>query len=58
VFEATIMGAEPESRESHLEFRWLPHDEVADTEIRPAAIKCAFSITTAEQRAVWRTWDD
>jgi ADP-ribose pyrophosphatase YjhB (NUDIX family) len=39
VFEATILGAEPESRERHLEFRWLPLDQVADAEVRPAAIK-------------------
>jgi 8-oxo-dGTP diphosphatase len=58
VFEATILGAEPESREGHLEFRWLPLDQVGGAEIRPAAIKCAFSITSAEQRAVWRTWAD
>ena len=39
VFEVTLAEDEPESRESHLEFRWLPPDELAAADLRPDAIK-------------------
>ena len=39
VFEVTLAEEEPESRESHLEFRWLPRDELAAADLRPDAIK-------------------
>ena len=54
VFEAAIADVEPESRESHLEFRWLPLDQVATTEVRPAAIKSVFAAARSDQTAVWR----
>ena len=39
VFEVTLAVDEPESRESHLEFRWLPPDELAAADLRPDSIK-------------------
>ena len=39
VFEATLAEAEPESRESHLEFHWLTRDELAAADIRPDSIR-------------------
>jgi 8-oxo-dGTP pyrophosphatase MutT (NUDIX family) len=39
VFEVTLAEEEPASRESHLEFRWLPRDELAAADLRPDAIK-------------------
>jgi 8-oxo-dGTP diphosphatase len=57
VFDATIADAEPECRESHLEFRWLPLDHVASAEVRPAVIKSVFAAARADQTAVWRSSD-
>jgi 8-oxo-dGTP pyrophosphatase MutT (NUDIX family) len=39
VFEVTLTEEEPASRESHLEFRWLPRDELVAADLRPAEIK-------------------
>ena len=39
VFEVTIADGEPESRESHLEVRWLTPAELAAADLRPDAIK-------------------
>ncbi len=39
VFEVTLAAEEPVSRESHLEFRWLPRDELATADVRPEAVK-------------------
>jgi 8-oxo-dGTP diphosphatase len=39
VFEVTLVEDEPESRESHLEFRWLPRDELAAADVRPDSVK-------------------
>lgn len=35
VFEVAITDAEPLSQEDHLEFHWLPLDQLADTDVRP-----------------------
>jgi ADP-ribose pyrophosphatase YjhB (NUDIX family) len=58
VFEATIAdAAELECRESHLTFRWLPLNQIASEDIRPAAIKSALAATRTEPTAVWHRWD-
>jgi 8-oxo-dGTP diphosphatase len=39
VFTATITTPNPVSQEPHIEFRWLPTDELADSDLRPPALK-------------------
>ena len=39
VFEVTLAEDEPESHESHLEFRWLALGELATRDVRPEALK-------------------
>ena len=39
VFEAAIHEVEPRSREDHLEVAWLAPDELAQADVRPAALK-------------------
>jgi ADP-ribose pyrophosphatase YjhB (NUDIX family) len=56
VFEVAIPHTEPASREGHLEFRWLELDELASTEIRPAALKDAL-VADAET-PFWSGWRD
>ncbi|QUH05016.1 NUDIX domain-containing protein [Saccharopolyspora erythraea] len=57
VFDVTITDPEPVSQEDHLEFRWLPHDQLADTDVRPHALKDAL-ITVGEDRTpFWHAWN-
>lgn len=42
VFEVTLPAARPTSREDHLEFRWLPLDQLADADVRPGALRDAL----------------
>ena len=39
IFEVALVEAKPESRESHLEFRWLQRDELSAADVRPSSIK-------------------
>ncbi|MGH3797572.1 MAG: NUDIX domain-containing protein [Pseudonocardiaceae bacterium] len=56
VFEVTITGAAPVSQEEHLEFRWLPLDQLADTDVGPDALKNALLATGDDRTPFWRGW--
>jgi 8-oxo-dGTP pyrophosphatase MutT (NUDIX family) len=40
--EPTNTGSELVSQENHLEFHWLPLEQLADADVRPAALKDAL----------------
>lgn len=42
VFEADITDTEPASQEDHLEFHWLPLDQLAEADVLPGALKAAL----------------
>jgi 8-oxo-dGTP diphosphatase len=53
VFEVAITDAESASQEDHLEVRWLPLDQLADTDVRPGALKNAL-LATGDDRIPFR----
>lgn len=53
VFEVAIAEAAAVSQEDHIEFRWLPLDELADADIRPQPLKAAL---LAGVTPFWRGW--
>jgi ADP-ribose pyrophosphatase YjhB (NUDIX family) len=55
VFEAQIASTDVESREDHLEFEWLPIGDLADSDVRPRALKDAL-LDGAFTTPVWRSW--
>jgi 8-oxo-dGTP pyrophosphatase MutT (NUDIX family) len=55
VFEVTIASSDPVSQEDHLTFHWLPLDQLADADIRPATLKAAL---LAAPTPFWRPWTD
>ncbi len=57
VFEVAITDAEPVSQEDHLEFRWLPLDQLADTDVRPGALKHAPLATGDDRTPFWHGWN-
>jgi 8-oxo-dGTP diphosphatase len=57
VFEVTITDPEPASREDHLEFRWLPMDQLAGTDIRPGALKNALVTAGHDTTPFWHAWN-
>lgn len=57
VFEVAITGTEPVSREDHLEFHWLPIDQLAETDVRPGAVKKALLISEDDRAPFWHGWN-
>jgi 8-oxo-dGTP diphosphatase len=55
VFEAQIASTNVTSNENHLEFEWLPMENLADSDIRPRALKDAL-LDGAFKTPVWRSW--
>lgn len=56
VFEATITDPAPASQEDHLEFRWLPLDQLTDTDLRPGALKNVLLAAGDDQAPFWHAW--
>ncbi|MEV4233945.1 NUDIX domain-containing protein [Nocardia sp. NPDC049737] len=52
IFDAELDGT-PVSQEDHLEFDWLPIDQIDRTDLRPAAVKTVVARGT---RAFWHGW--
>lgn len=57
VFEVSIDTAEPISREDHLEFSWLPLDQLADTDVRPSALTRALLAAGEDRTPFWHGWN-
>ncbi len=57
VFEVSIDTAEPVSQEEHLEFHWLPLDQLADTDVRPSALKNALVTAGEDSTPFWHGWN-
>jgi 8-oxo-dGTP diphosphatase len=57
VFNVTITDAEPTSQEDHLEFHWLPVAQLADTDVRPGALKTALLAAGSESEPFWHAWN-
>lgn len=53
VFEVAITDPEPVSQEDHLEFHWLPFDQLADTDVQPGALKNALLATGDDRTPFW-----
>lgn len=58
VFEVAITDAEPVSQEDHLEFNWLPLDQLADADVRPGALKNALLAIGDDRIPFWHGWND
>ncbi len=56
VFEVAIGDAEPVSQEDHLEFHWLPLDQLAETDVRPGALKTALLAAGDSPKPFWHAW--
>ena len=56
VFEVAITDTEPVSREDHLEFHWLPIDQLAETDVRPGAAKKALLVSEDDRAPFWHGW--
>lgn len=57
VFEVAIADAEPVSQEDHLEFHWLPAGGLADTDVRPGALKSALLAASDDRTPFWHGWN-
>ncbi|WP_415654090.1 NAD-dependent epimerase/dehydratase family protein [Saccharomonospora xinjiangensis] len=57
IFDVAIDAAEPVSQEDHLEFRWLPLDQLADANVRPSALKNALVAADDERTPFWHGWN-
>jgi 8-oxo-dGTP diphosphatase len=56
VFEVVIADTEPVSQEDHLEFHWLPVDQLADTDVRPETLKNALLAAGEDRTPFWHGW--
>jgi 8-oxo-dGTP diphosphatase len=56
VFEVAITDAESVNQEDHLEFHWLPLDQLADTDVRSGALKNALLATREDQIPFRHGW--
>jgi 8-oxo-dGTP diphosphatase len=56
VFEVAITDSDPRSQEAHLEFQWLPFDDLADTDIRPSTLKNALLSAGEDRTPFWHGW--
>ncbi len=57
VFEVAIPDIEPVSQEDHQEFHWLPLEALADTDVRPGALKEALLATGDDRSQFWYAWN-
>ena len=57
VFEVSINDPSPVSQEDHLEFHWLPIDQLADVEVRPGALKNALVTAGEDRTPFWHPWN-
>lgn len=57
VFEVEISVPEPVSQENHLEFHWLPVAQLADTDVRPSALKNALLAAGEGAAPFWHAWN-
>lgn len=57
VFEVAITDGELVSQEDHLEFCWLPLDQLADTDVRPSALKNALLSIGDDRTPFWHGWN-
>lgn len=57
VFEVSIDTAEPTSQEDHLEFHWLPFEQLADTDVRPGTLKNALAAADEDHTPFWHGWN-
>ncbi|SFE63853.1 thiopeptide-type bacteriocin biosynthesis domain-containing protein [Actinopolyspora alba] len=53
LFDVTLDAPEPTSQEKHLEFHWIPLDQIAETNVRPASFKDAL-VTAEVSVPFWR----
>lgn len=56
IFEGAITDTAPVSQEDHLEFQWLPFDELADADVRPGALKNALVSGGESRTPFWHGW--
>lgn len=56
VFEVAISDTEPVSQEDHLEFHWLPVDQLVETDVRPGALKNALVAARVHHTPFWHCW--
>ncbi|MEV5835078.1 NUDIX domain-containing protein [Nocardia sp. NPDC052112] len=52
IFDAELDGA-PVSQEDHLEFDWLPIDQLPTTDLRPSAVK---GVISSGAHSFWHGW--
>jgi len=57
VFEVTLADPEPASQEDHVEFHWLPINQLADADVRPGALKNALLTAGSHSRPFWHGWN-
>lgn len=57
VFDVAINDTEPISREDHLEFHWLPLDQLAEADVRPGALKRALLTAGDDPTPFWHGWN-
>ena len=57
VFEVSIDTTEPVSQEDHLEFHWLPSEQLAATDVRPGALKNALLAAGENRTPFWHGWN-
>lgn len=57
VFEVAITDTEPDSQEDHLEFHWLPLDQLAEADVRPGALKIALVTAGDDRTPFWHGWN-
>lgn len=57
VFEVAVTDAEPVSHEDHLEFHWLPLDQLAEADVRPGALKNALVAAGDDRTPFWHGWN-
>ncbi|OLT39112.1 ADP-ribose pyrophosphatase [Saccharomonospora sp. CUA-673] len=57
VFDVAITDTDPISQEDHLEFHWLPLDQLAETDVRPGALKAALVTAGDDRTPFWHGWN-
>ncbi|WP_433523817.1 NUDIX domain-containing protein [Nocardia pseudovaccinii] len=54
IFDAEL-DATPSSQQDHLEFDWLPIDQIDTTDLRPSALK---ALIASGNTSFWHSWSD
>lgn len=57
VFDVSIDATDPASQEEHLEFHWLPLDQLADADVRPGTLKNALVAADGDCTPFWHRWN-